>query len=164
MAGTSAPPPTVSAVPTVFAAPDELLDAVGTELGTSDWVLVSQERVDQFSEATWTTQWIHEPGPRADAGPFGGPISHGYLTLSMVNEMLPQIVEVRGASMGVNYGTGRVRFPAPVPVGARIRGHGRLTAVEPVNGGVQATVEVTVEVEGNDKPACVVETLSRFLV
>ncbi len=152
------------AVPTVFAAPDELLDAVGRDLGTSEWVSVSQERVDQFSEATRTWQWIHEPGERADAGPFGGPISHGYLTLSMVNEMLPQIIDVQGASMGVNYGTGKVRFPAPVPVGARIRGHGRLTAADPVNGGVQATVQVTVEVEGNDKPACVVETLSRFLV
>ena len=151
-------------VPTVFTAPDELLDAVGQDLGSSDWVVVSQERVDQFSEATRTGQWIHEPGPRADAGPFGGPISHGYLTLSMVNEMLPQIIEVRGASMGVNYGTGRVRFPTPVPVGSRIRGHGRLTAADPVAGGVQATVEVVVEVEGDDKPACVVETLSRFLV
>ena len=88
----------------------------------------------------------------------------GYLTLSMVNEMLPQLIEVPGASMGVNYGTGRVRFPAPVPVGSRIRGNGKLTAAEPVNGGVQATVQVTIEVEGGAKPACVIETLSRFLV
>ena len=151
-------------MPTVFAVPDDLLEAVGRDLGTSDWVTVTQERVDQFSEATQTWQWIHEPGPRADAGPFGGPISHGYLTLSMVNEMLPQLIAVPGASAGVNYGTGRVRFPAPVPVGARLRGHGTLTAAEPVAGGVQATVQVTIEVEGNDKPACVVETLSRFLV
>lgn len=151
-------------MPTVFASPDELLDAVGRDLGSSDWLEVTQERVDQFSEATRTWQWIHEPGERADAGPFGGPISHGYLTLSLVNWMLPQLIEVQGASLGVNYGTGRVRFPAPVPVGARIRGHGALTAAEPVRGGVQATVRVTVEVEGNDKPACVVDTLSRYLV
>jgi len=154
----------VPTVPTVFAVPDDLLDAVGQDLGASDWVTVTQERVDQFSVATQTWQWIHEPGPRADAGPFGGPISHGYLTLSMVNEMLPQIIEVPGASMGVNYGTGRVRFPAPVPVGSRIRGTGKLTAADPVNGGVQATVQVTIEIEGGDKPACVIETLSRFLV
>jgi acyl dehydratase len=149
-------------VPTVFAAPADLLDAVGQDLGTSAWVTVTQERVAQFSEATQTWQWIHDAGERADAGPFGGPISHGYLTLSMVNEMLPQLLEVPGASMGVNYGTGKVRFPAPVPVGARIRGRGQVSAAEPVGEGVQVVVQVTVEVEGGDKPACVVETISRF--
>ncbi len=149
--------------PTVFASPDELAGAVGADLGESDWLEVTQERVDLFAEATGDHQWIHVDPERAAAGPFGGTIAHGYLTLSLVNHFLPQLVEVHGISMGVNYGTEKVRFPAPVPVGSRIRGRGVLAAADEVAGGVQARITVTVEIEGQEKPACVVETLSRFL-
>jgi acyl dehydratase len=150
-------------VATVFASPAELISAVGTDLGTTDWLMITQERVDQFAEATGDHQWIHTDPERAKDGPFGGTIAHGYLTLSLVNHFLPDLLEVRGISMGINYGTDRVRFPAPVPVGSRIRARAQLSGADEVPGGVQARVTVSVEVEGQDKPACVVETLSRFL-
>jgi acyl dehydratase len=149
---------------TVFEGLDELRAAVGRELGTSDWLEITQERVNQFADATGDHQWIHVDPERAKAGPFGGPIAHGYLTLSLSNALLPEIVEVRGISMGVNYGCGKVRFPAPVPVGSRIRASATLAAVEEVPGGVQTTMVITVEVEGGTKPACVIESLSRYLV
>jgi acyl dehydratase len=150
-------------MPTSFDRPADLLDAVGTDLGTTDWLAVTQERVDLFADATGDHQWIHVDPERAKDGPFGGTIAHGYLTLSLVNTFLPDLLEVRQFSMGVNYGTDRTRFPAPVPVGSRIRGRGELTGAEEVKGGVQATVTVTVEIEGGERPACVVETISRFL-
>ena len=149
--------------PTVFESPAELLDAVGTDLGTSDWLTIDQARIDTFADATGDHQWIHVDPERAASGPFGATIAHGYLTLSLVNAFMPEIIEVRGTSMGVNYGTEKVRFPAPVPVGSRIRGSGVLTDVAEVPGGAQATVTVTVEIEGGDRPACVVDTVSRFL-
>ncbi len=149
---------------TVFDGLDEVRAAVGRELGTSDWLEITQERVDQFADATGDHQWIHVDPVRAAAGPFGGPIAHGYLTLSLSNALLPEIVEVRGISMGVNYGCGKVRFPAPVPVGSRIRASATLAAVDDVPGGVQTTMVITVEVEGGAKPACVIESLSRYLV
>ncbi|HET6949746.1 MAG TPA: MaoC family dehydratase [Acidimicrobiales bacterium] len=150
---------------TVFASLDELRAAEpGRELGTSDWFEVTQAQVDQFAEATGDHQWIHVDVDRARAeSPYGGPIAHGYLTLALSNLVLPQLVEVRGISLGVNYGTGRVRFPAPVPVGSRVRGRAELVACDDVPGGVQTTIRVTMEVEGGDKPACVVESLSRWL-
>jgi acyl dehydratase len=148
---------------TVFEGIDELRAAVGRELGTSDWLEITQERVDQFADATGDHQWIHVDPVRAAAGPFGGPIAHGYLTLSLSNALLPEIVEVRGVSMGINYGCGKVRFPAPVPVGSRIRASATLAAVDEVAGGVQTTMVITVEVEGAPKPACVIESLSRYL-
>jgi acyl dehydratase len=151
-------------VPTVFTTPRDLLGAVGKPLGASDWLEIRQDRIDGFADATGDHQWIHVDPERAKSGPFGRTIAHGYLTLSLVNHFLPQIVEVRGVSMGVNYGCDKVRFPAPVPVGSRIRGVGQLVAAEEVKGGaVQATVRVTVEVEGSDRPACVVDTISRFV-
>jgi acyl dehydratase len=151
-------------MPTVFQSPSELAPAVGRHLGYSDWLEITQERVDLFADATGDHQWIHVDPDRARTGPFGGTIAHGYLTLSLVNLFLPQILEVRGISMGVNYGADRLRFPAPVRVGARVRGGGELLKVEDVKGGaVQATVRVTVEVENGDRPACVVETISRFV-
>ena len=110
-----------------------------------------------------TTKWIHVDPERAENGPFGGTIAHGYLTLSLVNTFLPELLEVHNVSMGVNYGTDKARFPAPVPVGSRLRGRAVLVGAEAVEGGVQARVTVTVEIEGNDRPACVVETISRFL-
>ena len=151
-------------MPTVFATPRELLAAVGKPLGASDWLEIRQDRIDGFADATGDHQWIHVDPERAKRGPFGMTIAHGYLTLSLVNCFLPQIVEVRGVSMGVNYGCDKVRFPAPVPVGSRVRGVGQLVAAEEVKGGaVQATVRVTVEVEGAERPACVVDTISRFV-
>jgi acyl dehydratase len=151
-------------MPTVFQHPNELAAAVGRHLGYSGWLEITQERVDKFADATGDHQWIHVDPERAKQGPFGGTIAHGYLTLSLVNLFLPEIMEVRGISMGVNYGADRLRFPAPVKVGARVRGAGELLKVEDVKGGaVQATVRVTVEIEGGDRPGCVVETISRYV-
>jgi acyl dehydratase len=147
----------------VFASPAELLGAVGRPLGESPWLEITQERIDRFAEATGDRQWIHVDPERAREGPFGSTIAHGYLTLSLVNHFLPEIVEVRGIAMGVNVGADRLRFPAPVPVGARIRGVGELIGAELTkDGGVQAKIRVTVEIEGSERPACVVETLSRY--
>jgi acyl dehydratase len=151
-------------MPTVFETPHALKDAVGKELGTSDWLEIEQSRIDQFADATLDHQWIHVDPERARQGPFGAPIAHGYLTLSLVSHFLPQILVVKGISMGVNYGLDKVRFPAPVPVGSRIRGRGELLEVEEVKGNaVQASVRVTVEIEGSERPAAVVDTISRYV-
>lgn len=151
-------------MPKVFQNPKELLSAVGSRLGESEWLEITQERIDRFADATGDHQWIHVDPERAKQGPYGRTIAHGYLTMSLVNLFLPQIVQVRGISMGVNYGADRLRFPAPVPVGSRIRGVGELLEAEEVKGGaVQAKVRVTVEIEGADRPACVVETISRYV-
>jgi len=148
---------------TVVEAPSELLALDGADLGVTDWVPVTQEQVDLFADATGDHQWIHVDVERATReSPFGGPIAHGYLTLSLVNLFLPQLLEVRGASMGVNVGLDKVRFPSPVPTGSNLRGRGQVVAVEEAKGGVQITVRVTVEIEGADKPACVADTVSRF--
>jgi acyl dehydratase len=150
-------------MPTVFKNPTELEGAVGKQLGKSEWITITQDRINTFADATGDHQWIHVDVERAKKGPFGAPIAHGYLTLSLVSLFLPQIMEVHGVSMGVNYGTDKVRFPAPVPVGSKIRGSGELLKVESVGGGgVQATVRVTIEIEGKDKPACVVDSIARF--
>ena len=149
---------------TTFDGLDELRAAVGRDLGTSDWVEITQERVDTFADATGDHQWIHVDVERARReSPFGGPIAHGYLTLSLTNQLLPQVVEVRGISSGINYGADRVRFPAPVPVGSRVRASVRLDAADDVPGGVQTTMTIVVEIEGSEKPACIVESLSRWL-
>ncbi|MCY1431304.1 putative enoyl-CoA hydratase 1 [compost metagenome] len=149
-------------MPRIFEHPEELLGCVGEALGASDWLSVEQSRIDQFAEATGDHQWIHVDPVRAASGPFGGCIAHGYLTLALVNLFLPQIVEVRGISMGVNYGCERVRFPNVVKAGARVRGSAELVAAEVVKGGVQATIRVTVEIEGEERPGCVVDTISRY--
>jgi acyl dehydratase len=148
---------------TVLDGIDEIRAAAGRELGTSDWIEITQERIDAFADATGDHQWIHVDPERAATGPFGTTIAHGYLTLSLTNLLLPEIVEVRGISMGINYGVNKVRFPAPVPVGSRIRARAELAAVEDVANGVQGTVVITVEIEGSEKPACVVESLSRYV-
>ncbi len=149
---------------TTFEGIDEVRAAVGRHLGWSDWAEVAQAQVDTFAEATGDHQWIHVDVERARAeSPFGGPIAHGYLTLSLTNLFLPQVVEVRGVSLGVNRGTGKIRFPAPVPVGSRLRGGVELVAVDDVAGGIDTTMLITVEREGGDKPVCVVESLSRYL-
>lgn len=147
---------------TVFKTPHELLAAVGTSLGCSEWLQIEQDRINQFADATGDHQWIHVDPVRAKDGPFGACIAHGYLTLSLVNLFLPQIVDVQGISMGVNVGCGKIRFPMPVKVGSRVRGCGELVEAEEVKGGVQAVIRVTVEIEGSDKPACVVDTISRY--
>ncbi len=149
-------------MPTVFESPKDLAKAVGQQLGHSDWLEITQERIDQFAEATSDHQWIHVDPERAAQGPFGATIAHGYLTQSLVNLFLPQIVEVRGISMGVNYGADRLRFPAPVPVGSRVRGSAELLEVEEIKGTVQTKIRVTVEIEGSDRPACVIDTISRY--
>lgn len=138
-----------------------VLDAVGSELGTSEWMTVTQARIDGFADATDDHQWIHVDPERAKDGPFGATVAHGYLTLSLVNRFLPEIVDVH-MKMGVNYGTDKVRFPAAVPVGSRIRGRGELTDAREVSGGVQATIRVTVEIDGGERPACVVDTINRY--
>ncbi|SUZ63231.1 uncharacterized protein METZ01_LOCUS16085, partial [marine metagenome] len=148
---------------TVYASPDELPGAVGTHLGHGDWITVDQDRIDLFAEATGDHQWIHVDSEKAAAGPFGATIAHGYLTLALTNQMLPDLVRVDGISMGINYGTNKVRFPSPVVVGSRVRGGAELIQVDEVSGGYQAVIRITVEVEGSDRPACVVDSVSRFL-
>ncbi|RJG10845.1 MaoC family dehydratase [Pseudomonas cavernicola] len=146
----------------VFETPFALHEAVGQTLGVSDWLQVEQERIDLFAEATGDHQWIHVDPEKAAQGPFGTCIAHGYLSLSLVNLFLPQIVEVRGISMGVNYGCDRLRFPNVLKVGARVRGSAELVGVEEIKGGVQACIRVSVEIEGESRPACVVDTISRY--
>ncbi|MER5945928.1 MaoC family dehydratase [Streptomyces sp. NPDC001904] len=150
------------AEPRVFKDVDELKGAVGEQLGHSDWVEIEQGRIDRFAEATGDHQWIHVDPERAKAGPFGTTIAHGYLTLSLLPLFGPQLIAVEGVKMGVNYGTNKVRFPAPVPVGSRLRATGRITSVEDVAGGVQVSVAFTVERDGGDKPVCVAESVSRY--
>ena len=146
----------------IFETPAALLAAVGEQFGPTAWVTIEQDRIDLFAKATDDHQWIHVDPARAKDGPFGGTIAHGYLTMSLVNRFLPELVEVRGAAMGVNIGTDNLRFLNPVRVGSRIRGKGELVKAEEAKGGVQAVVRVTVEIEGSEKPACVVDTISRF--
>ena len=145
------------------ATPSDLLDKAGTVLEPTDWVTASQDQINLFAEATGDRQWIHVDVERATAeSPFGGPIAHGYLTLSLVNLFLPQMLEVESFSMGVNVGLEKVRFPAPVPAGSRIRGSGEIVSVEQIGEGVQAVVRVSITVEGNDKPSCIADTVSRY--
>jgi len=146
----------------VFDSADAVLAAVGQTLGTSQWLTMTQERVNTFADATDDHQWIHVDVEKASAGPFGAPIAHGYLSLSLASRFLPEIVDVR-MKMGVNYGLDKVRFPAPVKVGSRIRGTGELIAAEKTrDGGVQAVIRVTVEIDGESKPACIADTISRY--
>lgn len=147
---------------TIFGEPEELLAAVGQDLGVSAWLKIDQHRINLFAEATGDHQWIHVDPERAAAGPYGATIAHGYLSLSLANLFLPQIMQVENISMGVNYGCEKVRFPAAVPVGSRLRGRGEIISAEPIKGCVQVVVRMTIEVEGSDRPACVIDTISRF--
>ena len=149
---------------TTFASPQELAGSVGTHLGHSAWLEVTQERIDAFAEATDDHQWIHVDPERARSGPFGTTIAHGYLTLSLAVRFVDEIFAVEGVRMGVNYGTNKVRFVSPVPVGSRLRAGGTLAAIEEVPGGWQATLDLTFEVEGADKPACVAQVLYRLYI
>ena len=146
----------------VYESPRDLIGQEGTQLGPTDWLLIDQDRVNGFAEVTGDHQWIHVDVERAKDGPFGGTIAHGYLTMSLVNFFLPDLIEVRGFTHAVNVGADRLRFLSPVKVGSRIRGVGEIVGVEEVKGAVQSVVRVTVEIEGSDKPACVVDTISRY--
>jgi acyl dehydratase len=145
-----------------FATIDELRAAIGTEIGHGDWQEIDQDRIDRFADATGDHQWIHVDPERAAAGPFGTTVAHGYLTLSMLPALTAGLGAVDGVRMGVNYGVNKVRFPAPLPVGSRIRARVELLSVDDVPGGVQVTSRVTVEREGGDKPVCVAESVSRL--
>jgi acyl dehydratase len=145
-----------------FASIDELRDAIGKDLGHSDWLTVDQERIDKFADATDDHQWIHVDPERAAAGPFKTTIAHGYLTLSLLPALASSLTHVDGVRMGINYGTNKVRFPAPLPVDSRVRARAEILSVEDVPNGVQVTARVTIEREGGDKPVCVAESVSRI--
>ena len=148
---------------TIIENPGDLLGKEGMQIGPSDWMAISQERVNQFAEATGDFQWIHVDQERAKQGPFGTTIAHGYLTLSLASKLIPEIIKIKNMRMGINYGTDKVRFINPVRVGARIRGHGKFVEIKEVpGGGYQSTLRVTIEIDGEEKPACVVDTISRY--
>ncbi|HEY8534825.1 MAG TPA: MaoC family dehydratase [Vicinamibacterales bacterium] len=150
-------------MPVVFDSPRDLLGREGESLGVTEWLAVDQKRIDAFADVSGDRQWIHVDPVRARHGPFGKTIAHGYLTLSLVNLFLPQLIEVRNFSSGVNVGVDGLRFLAPVPVDSRIRGRGELvSAREQEDGAIRAIVRVTVDIEGVDKPACVVDTISLY--
>ena len=148
----------------IFTQIDELRAAAGTTMGPTEWLTIEQSRVDGFADATDDHQWIHVDVERSRHGPFGATIAHGYLTLSLCSYFLPQLMRVEISGMGINYGLDRVRFPAPVRVGSRIRGRGEIISVTDVTGGIQTVVRVTIEVEGSERPACVADTISLFMV
>lgn len=141
---------------------DDLASLIGTPLGATEWMTISQDRINTFADATGDPQWIHVDPERAKTGPFGTTIAHGYLTLSLVNDLMPKMLEVTGTSMGVNVGVDKVRFPSPVPVGSVVRGTAEVVSVDQVGGGTQAVVRVSVTIDGAAKPSCVVDTVSRF--
>ena len=134
----------------------------GQDWGSSNWIEVTQQQVNTFADATGDHQWIHVDVERAKAGPFGGPVAHGFFTLSLIPVLFLDAVHVEGISMAVNYGLNKVRFPAPVPVGSKLRAHIRNLAVEDVAGGVQVINQITIEIEGGTKPVCVAEFISRY--
>ncbi|WP_406482489.1 MaoC family dehydratase [Streptomyces platensis] len=143
---------------------DELKKLSGSVLGTSDWIDITQDRVNGFADATGDHQWIHVDVERARQGPFGGPIAHGYLTLALFIPLFTDLLDVEGVTTKVNYGLNKVRFPAPVPVGSRLRLTAVLASVDDISGGVQMTVDGTMEIEGGSKPAAVLQSVTRFYV
>jgi acyl dehydratase len=149
-------------VPTVAHGLDGLRKLAGTDLGPSDWLEITQERVNAFADATGDHQWIHVDPERARGGPFGATIAHGYLTLALIIPLWTQILRIEGLTMAVNYGLNRVRLPAPVPVGSHVRLHAQVAAIQEVPSGVQLTVDFAMELRGSDKPAVIAEALYRF--
>lgn len=147
----------------IFDGVHTVVAAAGTELGATDWLEIDQQRIDLFAEATGDHQWIHTDPERAAQGPFGATIAHGLLTLSLLPVFLGGLYRVDNISMAVNYGLGKVRFPAPVPVGSRLAASARIVSVEELKGAAQATFQTTMVVDGVDKPACVVESIVRFV-
>ncbi|WAX93525.1 MaoC family dehydratase [Aminobacter sp. NyZ550] len=147
----------------VFSSPNEAVDAIGQNLGSTDWLTIDQVRIDMFAEATGDHQWIHVDPVRAKDGPFGGTVAHGCLTFSLINGFLPDLFKAEGMKMGINYGCDRLRFPAPVPVNSKVRATGELVNAEFLPGNaVQTTVRVTIEIEGSAKPACVADMVGRY--
>jgi acyl dehydratase len=147
----------------IFRSAADIEAAIGKEIGPTDWLVVEQSRIDGFADATGDHQWIHVDPERAAAGPFGATIAHGFLTLSLIPHFVSALRDIRGATMGINYGLERVRFPAPVPVGSRLRARMTVTDVRKIgDGAVQFVSRVTVETEGADKPACVADTVTRY--
>lgn len=146
----------------VFKSPHDLAAKQGESLGHTEWLTVEQDRINLFADATGDHQWIHVDPDKAKDGPFGACIAHGYLTLALVNYFLPQLIDVQGIKMGVNVGLDKVRFPMAVTAGSRIRGVGEIVSVEEIKGAIQSVVRVTVEIEGQDRPACVADTISRY--
>ena len=146
----------------IFSTAQQLLEAQGKDLGCTDWLTIDQARIDLFAEATGDHQWIHVDPVRAASGPFGACIAHGYLTQSLANLFMPQLMRLENMAMGVNYGSDRVRFPGVVRVGARVRGRGDVLRVERLGDAVQVVVRISVEIEGEDRPGCVVDTISRY--
>lgn len=142
---------------------EDLKTMVGQEIGVSDWIKVTQERVNTFAEATGDHQWIHVDPERAKKeSPYGGPIAHGYLTMSLAPYFLQQIMEIKKKRMGVNYGLNKVRFPSPVPVGCKLRMKAEAAEIEEINGGIQIVIKMTFEVEGKEKPCCIAEAIYRY--
>jgi acyl dehydratase len=150
-------------MPTIVDTLDDLTGLIGQPLEPSAWVQVDQQRIDAFADATGDRQWIHTDPARAKDGPYGGTVAHGYLTLSLLIPMWTEILAVREVTTKVNYGLNKVRFPAPVPEGSKLRATARLAAVDPVAGGAQLTADIAIEIEGTAKPACVAQLLVRFL-
>ena len=148
---------------TNFASPQELLGAVGRDLGGTDTITITQDQINKFAEATMDNQWIHVDTERAKNGPFGAPIAHGYLTMSLASHFLAQLVHVSGISMGINYGVDKVRFPAPVPVGSKLTATGEIVDAKEVPGGVQAVTRITITREGGDRPVAIVDAIARYL-
>ena len=147
---------------TLFTNAQQLLAAQGQDLGRTDWLLLTQARINLFAKATGDHQWIHVDPERAATGPFGACIAHGYLTLALANLFMPQLMQFANLAMGVNCGSDRLRFPAPVRVGSQVRGHGEILRVETLGQTLQAVVRISVEIEGSDRPGCVVDTISRY--
>lgn len=146
----------------IYDNPRALVGQEGTKLGPSDWLMIDQDRVNGFADVTGDHQWIHVDVNRAKDGPFGGTIAHGYLTMSLANFFLPSLIEVRGFTHAVNVGADKMRFLSPVRVGSDIRAIGEIMAVEEIKGAIQAIVRVTIEIKGSEKPACVIDTISRY--
>lgn len=146
----------------IFTSKEQLLETAGQDLGVTEWITLEQSRIDLFAEATGDHQWIHVDPVKAAAGPFGACIAHGYLTLSLVNYFLPQLMDVQNISMGVNYGCDKIRFPGVVKAGSKIRGKGEIISIAAVKESVQVITRVTIEVADQQRPACVADTISRY--
>ncbi|GAA6135410.1 MaoC family dehydratase [Oceaniserpentilla sp. 4NH20-0058] len=149
---------------TIIEKPEDLMGKEGLKVGPSEWMEMTQERVNTFADATGDHQWIHIDEEKAKKGPYGATIAHGYLTLSLAAKLMPEVLEIKGTSMAINYGTDKVRFLNPVKVGSRIRGHGEFLENKEVPGGYQSTLRFTIEIEGEDKPACVIDSISRYYI
>lgn len=147
---------------TVFSNAAQMLHSVGLDLGCTEWLPITQERINLFAEATGDHQWIHVDPVRAAEGPFGACIAHGYLIQALANLFMPQLMSIDNLAMGVNYGSDRVRFPAAVKVGARVRGRGEVLRAETISATVQMVVRISIEIEGQERPGCVVDTISRY--